>query len=86
MSVVCSFDLSNIEVLIMDEADRLLEVGFGPQLDMVISSCSKQRQTMLFSATMTGEGRVARWTIASGYSVLTWQALLSPSDCLPVLT
>eukprot|EP00045_Choanoeca_perplexa_P008285 m.76425 g.76425 ORF g.76425 m.76425 type:complete len:737 (+) comp14430_c0_seq1:73-2283(+) len=50
-----SFDLSTIEVLIMDEADRLLEVGFGPQLDMVISSCSKQRQTMLFSATMTDE-------------------------------
>eukprot|EP00730_Choanoeca_flexa_P005315 TRINITY_DN11925_c0_g1_i3.p1 TRINITY_DN11925_c0_g1~~TRINITY_DN11925_c0_g1_i3.p1 ORF type:complete len:732 (+),score=192.36 TRINITY_DN11925_c0_g1_i3:41-2236(+) len=50
-----SFDLSTIEVLIMDEADRLLEVGFGPQLDMIISSCSKQRQTMLFSATMTDE-------------------------------
>ena len=49
------FDLSTIEILILDEADRLLEVGFKDELEMIISACPRERQTMLFSATMTDE-------------------------------
>lgn len=49
------FDLDTIEILILDEADRLLEVGFKDELEMIISACPRQRQTMLFSATMTDE-------------------------------
>lgn len=48
-----SFSLDDIEILIMDEADRMLEDGFAAELDEIIQACPKARQTMLFSATMT---------------------------------
>ncbi|KAI8867299.1 DEAD-domain-containing protein [Ramicandelaber brevisporus] len=48
-----SFDVRNIDVLIMDEADRMLEEGFKEELSEIIRHCPKKRQTMLFSATMT---------------------------------
>ncbi|PVV04957.1 hypothetical protein BB560_000523 [Smittium megazygosporum] len=48
-----SFTLDNIEILIMDEADRMLEDGFKDELTEIVQHCPKKRQTMLFSATMT---------------------------------
>lgn len=45
--------LEDIEVLVLDEADRLLELGFADELKEIIKQCPKGRQTMLFSATMT---------------------------------
>ncbi|OLY82161.1 ATP-dependent rRNA helicase SPB4 [Smittium mucronatum] len=42
-----------LEVLIMDEADRLLDLGFEKQLNMILSMLPKQRRTGLFSATMS---------------------------------
>lgn len=50
-----SFDLGGIEILVLDEADRLLELGFMDQLEQVVKSCPPSRQTLLFSATMTGK-------------------------------
>lgn len=47
------FSLKEVEVLIMDEADRLLDMGFEKQLSSIISKIPKQRRTGLFSATMT---------------------------------
>ncbi|KAJ3298709.1 nucleolar DEAD-box protein required for synthesis of 60S ribosomal subunit [Borealophlyctis nickersoniae] len=48
-----SFNLDSIEILIMDEADRMLEDGFAAELNEIIKNTPKSRQTMLFSATMT---------------------------------
>lgn len=44
---------SNLEVLVMDEADRLLDLGFKPQLNTILGLLPKQRRTGLFSASMS---------------------------------
>ncbi|OZJ03277.1 hypothetical protein BZG36_03740 [Bifiguratus adelaidae] len=47
------FSTDHIEILVMDEADRMLEDGFADELGEIIKNTPKSRQTMLFSATMT---------------------------------
>ncbi|KAF8078602.1 DEAD-domain-containing protein [Lyophyllum atratum] len=48
-----SFTLDTLDVLVLDEADRMLSDGFADELAEIIKSCPTSRQTMLFSATMT---------------------------------
>lgn len=48
-------DLSHIKVLVMDEADEMLDMGFLPDVEKLVSKCNPNRQTMLFSATMPGQ-------------------------------
>ena len=49
-------NFSNLEVLILDEADRMLDMGFSEDVLTIVKSCNTQRQTLLFSATLTHFG------------------------------
>ena len=53
MSETAGFDSDNLQMLVLDEADRCLDMGFKSALDAIISNLPKGRQTLLFSATQT---------------------------------
>ena len=46
-----TINLSNVKILVLDEFDRMLDMGFSKDVDSIIRECPKERQTMLFSAT-----------------------------------
>jgi ATP-dependent RNA helicase RhlE len=48
-------DLSELQVLVLDEADRMLDMGFRPQISQILRHCPKNRQTLFFSATLPNE-------------------------------
>ena len=50
-----AFTLDNISMLILDEADRMLDMGFRPAIDRIVAACPRSRQTLFFSATLDGE-------------------------------
>ncbi len=53
-------DLGALRILVLDEADRMLDMGFQPQVDRIVRRIPKERQTMFFSATLDGDvGRLA---------------------------
>jgi ATP-dependent RNA helicase RhlE len=47
-----TLSLGSIKILVLDEADRMLDMGFAPQLKRILQTIPRERQTMLFSATM----------------------------------
>lgn len=44
--------LVHMNIVVLDEADRMLDIGFAPQINQILSGITRERQTMLFSATM----------------------------------
>ena len=70
-----TLSLANIGVLVLDEADRMLDMGFAPQLKRILAAVPRERQTMLFSATMPED----IFAIARGHMKLPVRIEVAPS-------
>ena len=56
-----AFTLDHVRVLVIDEADRMLDMGFKPAVDRIVARTPRERQTLFFSATLeAAAGKVAR--------------------------
>jgi ATP-dependent RNA helicase RhlE len=62
--------LSEIEILVLDEADRMLDMGFLPDVRRIVERCPRARQTLLFSATIPPEiEQLCRWALRAPETV-----------------
>jgi ATP-dependent RNA helicase SrmB len=85
-------DFHDLEFLILDEADRMLDMGFSEDMNKIAAACRKERQTLLYSATLKhkGFGRIREIltdpvsieidSFKAGHSQITQQMVLADDD------
>lgn len=83
MDQTSGFAWDNLQVLVLDEADRILDMGFAKTVDAVLKSLPRDRQTLLFSATQTNSVKdLARVSLKNPHSVslYTGEETFTPSQ------
>src|SRR5271154_3367952 len=77
-----TFDLKQINILVLDEVDRMLDMGFLPQVRRIVEQCPKDRQTLFFSATLPPEIEgLTKWVLRDP-KIIEIGARLSPADTI----
>lgn len=75
-------DLSSVEILVLDEMDKMLDMGFLPQVSRILRMCPTQRQTLLFSATLPPEVENLTSTLLKEPHVIKVGAVRSPAETI----
>ncbi len=70
-----NLSLEKVKMIVLDEADRMFDIGFAPQIRQILSFAPKERQTLMFSATMPK----AITELASHYMKTPWRIEVAPS-------
>lgn len=66
-----TISLLHLQIVVLDEADRMLDMGFAPQLNQIIDALPEARQTLLFSATMPSDlGELAKMSLKDPVQIM----------------